>query len=154
MVALIQILLLTGARRDEIRTCKWEYINFEQRQIELPDSKTGKKIIPLSDTAIEILKTLTRQYENDYVFCGFKVGSPIVNVRKPWVQITLKAGVSGATLHDLRRTYASALLEQNVHLTVISNLLGHKSTKTTERYLGVSQSSLRSATDLAQTLVC
>ena len=154
LVALIQILLLTGARRDEIRTCKWQYINFEQRQIELPDSKTGKKIIPLSDTAIEILKTLTRQYENDYVFCGFKVGSPIVNVRKPWVQITLKAGVSGATLHDLRRTYASALLEQNVHLTVISNLLGHKSTKTTERYLGVSQSSLRSATDLAQTLVC
>jgi len=154
LVALIQMLLLTGARRDEIRTCKWQYINFDQRQIELPDSKTGKKIIPLSDTAIKILKSLTRQYENDYVFCGFKTGNPIVNVRKPWVQITSKAGVSGVTLHDLRRTYASALLEQNVHLTVISNLLGHQSTKTTERYLGVSQSSLRSATDLAQTLVC
>jgi len=46
-VALIRLLLLTGARLSEIMTCKWQYINFERKVIELPDSKTGKKEIIL-----------------------------------------------------------------------------------------------------------
>ena len=94
-----------------------------------------------------------RQSGNEYVFCGHTVGRPIVNVRKPWLELIKQAGIQHVTLHDLRRTYASALLEQDVHLTVISNMLGHKSTKTTERYLGVSQTSLRKASNLAEILV-
>ena len=152
-VALIQVVLLTGARRDEIRTLKWNYVNFEHKQLELPDSKTGKKVLPLGDIAIEILSSLPRQFGNDYVFCGHKVGRPIVNVRKRWIELIRQAGIQHVNLHDLRRTYASALLEQDVHLTVISNMLGHKSTKTTERYLGVSQTSLRKASNLAEILV-
>lgn len=153
-VALIQVLLLTGARRDEIRTLKWKYVNLEQNQLELPDSKTGKKVLPLGDIAVKILKSLPRQLNNEYVFCGHKVGRPIVNLRKPWLSLVDSAGIQHVTLHDLRRTYASALLEQDVHLTVISNMLGHKSTKTTERYLGVSQTSLRKASHLAEVLIC
>ena len=152
-VALIQVLLLTGARRDEIRTLKWKYVNFEHKQLELPDSKTGKKILLLGEIALEILDSLPRQMDNEYVFCGHTVGRPMINLHKSWVRLINKARIQHITLHDLRRTYASALLEQDVHLTVISNLLGHKSTKTTERYLGVSQTSLRKASKLAETLV-
>ena len=152
-VALVKIILLTGARRDEIRTMKWEYVNFDHRQLELPDSKTGKKILPLGDASIKILSALPRQQGNEYVFCGHRVGRPLVNLRKPWLLLMKQAGIEGVTLHDLRRTYASALLDQDVHLTVISNLLGHNSTKTTERYLGVSQTSLRKASSLAEMLV-
>ncbi|MEP1229793.1 MAG: tyrosine-type recombinase/integrase [Litorimonas sp.] len=152
-VALIKIILLTGARRDEIRTLKWEYINFQHKQLELPDSKTGKKVLPLGDVAIDILGSLPRQFDNEYVFCGHSVGRPMVNVRKPWLELIKLSGIEHVTLHDLRRTYASALLEQEVHLTVISNMLGHKSTKTTERYLGVSQTSMRKASNLAEILI-
>ena len=152
-VALIKVILLTGARRDEIRTLKWEYVNFEHKQLELPDSKTGKKILPLGPSVIEILKTLYRQQGNPYVFCGFKVGRPIVNVYKTWVKLIAEAEIAHVTIHDLRRTYATSLLDQGAQVILISKLLGHKSIKTTERYLGVSQVNLRAASELAEVLI-
>jgi len=99
-VALIQVLLLTGARRDEIRTLKWEYVNFEHKQLELPDSKTGKKILHLGEIALEIIGSLPRQLDNEYVFCGHTVGRPMVNLHKSWLRLIKQAGIQHITLHD------------------------------------------------------
>lgn len=57
-VAAIRLLLLTAARKNEILTCKWEWVDFDNHLINLPTSKTGKKTIFLNSKAVEILKEL------------------------------------------------------------------------------------------------
>ena len=54
-ISAIKLLFLTGARKNEILTCKWEYIDFEKRFIRLPQSKTGEKIIYLNAAALKSL---------------------------------------------------------------------------------------------------
>ena len=44
-IAALKVLLLTGCRRDEIRTMKWDFVDFDNGCIEFPDSKTGEKVV-------------------------------------------------------------------------------------------------------------
>ncbi len=70
---LIRLLLLTGARRNEIATCEWDWIDWERRVIFLPDSKTGAKPLFLGDRAIKILdsqKVTTRAPDSAHMFPG------------------------------------------------------------------------------------
>lgn len=80
----IRLLILTGARRGEILTLKWEYIDYEKQVIRLPDSKTGAKIINLNEHTIEIMQSIPRQVGNPYVIVGKVHGQPMVNIFKPW----------------------------------------------------------------------
>jgi len=57
----IRLLLLTGARRSEILGLRWEMIDLERRVIHLPDSKTGRKPIPLNAPALDVLARLPRR---------------------------------------------------------------------------------------------
>ena len=57
-VAAIRLLLLTAARKNEILTCKWEWVDFDNSLINLPDSKTGQKTIFLNSKALKILNQL------------------------------------------------------------------------------------------------
>ncbi|MBW2405256.1 MAG: integrase family protein, partial [Deltaproteobacteria bacterium] len=56
--AAVRLLLLTGARRNEILTACWDLVDLERRVINLPDSKTGKKPIYLSEAAVEVIDEL------------------------------------------------------------------------------------------------
>ena len=60
IVNAIRLLLLTGARLGEIQYLKWEYIDRQRKMAFLPDSKTGKKALPLSDAALEVINTTPR----------------------------------------------------------------------------------------------
>ncbi len=59
-VAAIRLLAFTGCRRGEIATLKWAEVDLGRRFLNLPDSKTGKKTVRLSEPAVEILRTLPR----------------------------------------------------------------------------------------------
>lgn len=62
----ICMLLLTGARKGEILGLKWDWVDFETGYLNLPDSKTGAKRIPLGAPALQLLSGLARKSE--YVF--------------------------------------------------------------------------------------
>lgn len=64
-VAAIRLLLLTAARKNEILTCKWEWVDFDNSLINLPDSKTGQKTIFLNSKALEILNQLYARPERE-----------------------------------------------------------------------------------------
>ena len=137
---LIRLLLLTGARRNEIAKCEWDWINWEQQQISLPDSKTGAKPLFLGDSALQVLqsqKVTTRDPDSVYVFPGKKLNSPLVNLSKPWKVICGAAELKEIRIHDLRHTAASIAVGQGVGLPVIGRLLGHTQTQTTARYAHV-----------------
>jgi integrase len=140
MIGGIQLLLLTGARVSEILGAQWDWIDWERRILNLPDSKTGAKPIYLSEPAIDILKhlkSLPSADTNPYVIAGRNKGKPLDNLRKPWGRIQARAGRSGIRIHDLRHTAASIGVSQGMSLPVISRLLGHTQASTTQRYAHV-----------------
>ena len=147
-IAAIRLLLLTGARLNEILTLKWRYIDFETSQIRLPDSKTGKKSIYLSPQAIALLQSIERQEGNPYVICGLVPGSHIVNLQKPWRRIRNMAGLDDVRLHDLRHSFASIAVANGVSLPIVGALLGHSQPATTQRYAHFAAEPLREANDM------
>ena len=139
----IRLLILTGCRRNEILSLKWDYINFENNCINLPDSKTGKKTIYLTAPAIEILSNIETKEGNPYVITGHKIGDHLVNIQKPWARIRKKAGLDDVRIHDLRHTFASHAISAGSSLAMIGALLGHKQAQTTERYAHLADDPLR-----------
>lgn len=137
---LIRLLLLTGARRNEVATCEWDWIDWERQVILLPDSKTGAKPLYLGDNAIEVLnsqKVTSRDPDTVYGFPGKKQDAPLVNLSKPWKVICKEAELKDIRIHDLHHTAASIAVGQGVALPIIGRLLGHTQTQTTARYAHV-----------------
>ena len=145
VIAAIQLLRLTGARKMEILTLQWEWVDLENRVINLPDSKTGKKTIYLNSKAVEILRSLPKLDGNPFVIAGLKHGSHVVNIQKAWTRIRNKAGLDDVRIHDLRHTFASFAVESGMSLHTVGSLLGHKQASTTFRYAHLADSRLKEA---------
>ncbi len=147
ITAAIRLLLLTGARCNEILTLKWSDVDFSRKLIRLQESKTGQKTIYLSASALQLLSEIPRIEDNPYVICGKKEGSHLVNIKDPWGDIRKKAGLTDVRIHDLRHNYASTAVASGHHLKVIGSLLGHSNTKTTERYSHLANDPLQTANE-------
>jgi integrase len=143
----IRLLSLTGARLSEILTLQWNWVDFENQTIRLPDSKTGAKTLYLNAPALEVLSALPRLDDNPYVICGDKPQSHLVNLQKPWRRIRTQAGLDDVRLHDLRHSFASVAATGNMSLPIIGALLGHSQPQTTARYAHLSADPLKAASD-------
>jgi integrase len=136
----VRLLLLTGARLNEILTARWEWVNMERFTIDLPDSKTGKKPIYLSAAAIALLDEqggATRHPDSPFILPGRTRGKPLNNLSKPWARVCERIGLTGVRLHDLRHTAASVAVGTGATLPLIGKLLGHRQAQTTQRYAHV-----------------
>ena len=142
-VAAIRLLILTGARLNEILTLKWEYVDLDNGVLLLPDSKTGRKTILLNDAAMELLRSLPKTVGNPHVICGNREGWHLVNLQKPWRRIRARAGLEDVRLHDLRHTFASFAARKGGSLPKIGALLGHSQVQTTQRYAHLVPEDLR-----------
>ena len=135
--AAIRLLLLTGARLNEILAARWEWVSIEKRLIMLPESKTGKKNLFLSTEAIKVLETIkiaSRDPQSPYVLPGRTRGKPLNNLSKSWHRVCERAHLTGVRIHDLRHTAASIAAGEGASLSLIGRLLGHSQPQTTHRY--------------------
>ena len=130
----VKLLLFTGCRLSEILTLRWDEVDLENHCLHLSDSKTGKKSVYLSSSAIELLHAVPRRSGNPYVICGDKPGAHLVNLQKPWRRIRKRAGLEDVRLHDLRHTFASIAASYGLSLPIIGALLGRKNTQRAARY--------------------
>ena len=146
-VALIRLLILTGARRGEILSLRWDEVNFERGCLELSDSKTGEKEVFLPPAALQILVDLPHAEGNPHVIVGARQGAHLVNIKDPWAIIRSDAGLDDVRLHDLRHSFASVGARGGMSLLTIGALLGHRETATTARYAHLSDDPLRTAAD-------
>lgn len=146
-VAAIQLLLLTGCRRDEILTLRWEYVDRQGRCLRLPDSKTGSKVIPLGEPAMTVLDGLKTADGDPYVLKGTRPGGYFVGLGKAWRRMRMRAGLTDVRLHDLRHSYASAGVDMGESLYLVGSLLGHKDTASTARYAHLSSDPRLAAAD-------
>ena len=134
VIAAIRLLLLTGARLNEILTLQWRYVDLQRGLLLLPDSKTGQRPIFLNEDAAEVLQGLQRQANNPFVIVGDVEGQHLINLQKPWRRIRALAGLDDLRLHDLRHSFASFAAESGASLPMIGMLLGHTQPQTTQRY--------------------
>ena len=122
-----QLLLLTGARRDEIGSLRWSEIN--GGIVKLPGARTKNKephVVPLSAPARAILELLPRIDGSDFVFTmtgkrGLSAWS------KEKARLDKLAPIAPWRTHDLRRTVATGLQKLGVQLVVTESVLGHTS---------------------------
>jgi integrase len=145
-LAAIRLIILTGARLNEILTLEWSFVDFDRRIIFLPDSKTGKKPLNLNDAAIEILQALPKFANNPYVIVGNINGEHLVNLQKPWRTIRAMAKLGDVRIHDLRHTFASVAVAAGGSLPVIGKQLGHSQPVTTQRYAHLSDDPVQKLT--------
>ena len=142
-VAAIRLLLLTGCRRNEILTMRWRDVDLEARELNLVDSKTGARTVPLSPEAVEVLLNIPRVDGNPYVIPGKIRGRHLRNLNDPWNLVRKRAGIEDMRLHDCRHSFASRALALGEGLPMIGRLLGHAQVETTARYAHLARDSVR-----------
>ena len=146
-VAAIRLLALTGCRRNEILTLRWEDVALDENELRLPDTKTGARAVPLPPPAVELLAGLPREPGNPWVIPGRKPGTRLRNLDDAWRAVRARAGLEGVRIHDLRHSYASRALALGESLTMIGRLLGHRQIETTARYAHLARDSAQEAAE-------
>ena len=146
-ITALRLLVLTGARKSEILTARWQDVDHEHRCLRLVDSKTGPKVIPLGAAALEVLTNAPRVEGNPYICPGDKPEAAFVGLQKAWVRLRDLAKLPDVRLHDLRHSFASVGASGGVSLVVLGALLGHRSPATTARYSHLSASPVQTAAD-------
>jgi integrase len=127
-----RILILSGARREEVSAMRWSELDFERRVWVLPPERTknGRKFeLPLPAQAWDILAGLPQIDGADYVFTTNGRNSIGGGWDKAKRRLSERAGIDPAAwrLHDLRRTAASGMQRLGVRVEVIERALNHVS---------------------------
>jgi integrase/recombinase XerD len=143
---MISLIYSAGLRRSELLNLKLEDINSQRMQISIISSKNKKdRMVPLSEFVLKMLRLYYKEFQPKlYLFEGrddakYNERSLAMVLKKACLKANIKKNVN---LHMLRHSYATHLLETGTDLRFIQELLGHKSSKTTEIYTHVSQKSL------------
>ena len=132
---IIRLLLLTGCRRGEILTLRWQDVDGDT--LNLADAKSGPRRVFLNAVACAILERQSRS-GSAYVFPSpLDPGRPLSPDLPLWYSVRKEAGIEDVRLHDLRHSFASHAVLQGVPLPVVSRLLGHKRPSMTLRYAHV-----------------
>ena len=128
--------LLTGARKANVLSMRWEDINFERAEWRIARTKNNEsQTITLTAEAVEILKN--RQPDDStemYVFPSTGKSGHLVEPKKGWERVLSRAGIKDIRIHDLRRTLGSWQAKTGASLTIVGKSLNHKSPSTTAIY--------------------
>jgi integrase len=131
---IVQLLMLTGCRRDEIGHLQWSEIDLEARTITIPATRTknhSQHVVPLTDAALAILQAIPRR-DRDYVFGRGQGGYSGWSRSK--AALDAGAKLKEWTLHDLRRTVRTGLGRLGVAPHIAEAVLNHLPAKLIRTY--------------------
>ena len=141
-------LLSTGARLNEALQATWKYIDVDRRVWRIPatNSKSGKvRAVPLNDAALGILTKQDTEDEFEHVFINRQTGNPYTTIQKVWNRLRKAADLEHVRIHDLRHQYASFLVNSGRTLYEVQQILGHSTSKVTQRYSHLTTATLQNA---------
>lgn len=137
----------TGIRREDVRLLSWRAVRFDEGVVRFRMRKTKKLVeIPISKRCREALLAAREHSTGDVVFVT-QAGKPysISTLKRVFKIVKAIAGIARPfRIHDIRHTFASRLVSRGENLKVVSELLGHRSIKMTERYARLSPDAKRS----------
>jgi integrase len=128
---IVKLLILTGCRRQEIGSMKWPEIDFEKRTLTLPAERVKNKrthLLPLTDIALEVLRSIPRRLTTESVFGLYRVGAKggFSDWTRKMAALEERSGVKDWRLHDVRRTVATGLADLGVQPHIIEQILNHQ----------------------------
>tara|TARA_R110000868_G_scaffold411035_1_gene701449 strand:+ start:24324 stop:25409 length:1086 start_codon:yes stop_codon:yes gene_type:complete len=136
LYSIVVIAVSTGARINEIKTLKWENVDFERNLIRLEDTKNDeRRSVPLVHKAKELLQELYKKRRDDTELLFPRPdGTKPVATEIQWNQALSEANIENFRFHDLRHTAASYLAMNGATLAEIADVLGHKTLAMVKRY--------------------
>ena len=141
---LLSFIYSAGLRLKEVRNIKICDVDFDRMMIHIKQTKYNKdRYVPLSPLISKGLKKYIEAYNPKvYLFNGRTIGSQLSDkgVQWPMRECVKRSGIKKqASMHTLRHSYATHLLEQGMDIDTLSKLLGHSHLSTTMVYLHVAR---------------
>jgi integrase/recombinase XerD len=154
----LQVAYGCGLRLSELIHLQVPDIDSARMVIHVRRGKGAKdRLVPLSQRLLEELRGYWRLYRpGTWLFPGHRPDQPITssNMQRRFGRLVKRVGLTKhCSLHTLRHSYATHLLEAGVDLLTLKMLLGHRTLETTARYLHVSTHRLHEAPSLLDLLV-
>lgn len=154
---LLMLVYSAGLRSSEVINLKISDIDFERRAIHIRRSKYNKdRMVPLSEyMAVGLQKYIALERPLTWLFNGKTLGSPYSVKAISWVmrEAVKTAGIAkDVTVHTLRHSYATHLIEDGLNIVTVKDLLGHSRIETTMIYLHIAQCPLVKAHSPLDTL--
>lgn len=150
---LIILFLDTGARHSEITTLTWDRIDLTNRTINLWRPKVrNESVLYMTNRVWEVLTRRKSVSTSPFIFTS-KDGSARRSLTHVFQRAFKRAGLEGCTVHTLRHTHATRLIQNGLNLYEVKEILGHAEIQTTMRYAHIEQSKVsRKAVDVINQL--
>jgi len=141
---LVILLLDTGARYSEIANIRWAQIDMDAKVIHIWRPKVQNEgYLYMSHRVNRILHRRSQSSYGEYVFLN-KKGEARGYASQAIRKALKRAGLKDCTIHTLRHTLASRLIQNGMNLYEIKEILGHTDIKTTMRYAHLERRSVTS----------
>ena len=151
-VAAIRLLALTGCRRSEVLNLRWRNIGADALNLE--DSKTGPRAVPLGEAARAVIDALPGPRKPAaFLFPRHAEGRGIWILTNCWRTACADAGLGRLRLHDLRHTAASQAVMAGENLPLVGKILGHRRHRTTAGYAHLADAHLVEAAERVGSII-
>jgi site-specific recombinase XerD len=136
-----------GLRVGEVVNLHWDDLLFEEQKIHVKNGKGQKdRLVMLPYTILQMMENYRALYPSKgYIFVGQTAGMPYstVSVQRVMGRALEKSGlVKKGSVHNLRHSFATHLLDSGTDIRYVQQLLGHKDIKTTMIYSHLSQTNI------------
>ena len=152
-LALLEFLYACGARVSEASGLLADNVDFERGQVKVFGKGARERIVPLHDLALASMRTyqllgrprLLKEKECPFFFVSTRGNGMTTDAIRKMFKESLRAAGLDETLspHDMRHTFATALLEGGADLRSVQGMLGHASLSTTQVYTHLSPGRLK-----------
>lgn len=136
----VLIALLTGTRKMEILTLKWDNVDFENKALYFKKTKNGDdRTLPIPQILFDELRRFrsaekVRRLKNDYLFVNSNGNPREILVDKYYPAIIENWEYTKLCFHELRHTFTSVASLLNINTDIIDKITGHRNGRMTARY--------------------
>jgi integrase len=146
-VAISRLLALTGWRRTEALSLKFDSLDTARQAVTLEETKTGRSVRPIGKAALDVLAGLPRQAGRPWYFPAATGAGHMIGLRKPFAAVCKAAGLKDVTPHTLRHSFSTVADELGYTDATVGAMLGHAPRTQTGRYTHPVDSFLVAAAD-------
>jgi integrase len=141
---------LTGCRRNEIASLRWDAVDVARGLLIFEDTKTGRSVRPLAAPAAALLQTLAEQRgASPYVFPAERGDGHFTGTKRIWPEVVKRAVLPGVSPQTLRHSLGAAAASSGEGLLLVGAILGHVNARSTQIYAHVDRDPARLAADRA-----